>query len=284
MHTDRRDAVPRARLRRSGARTPVSVPTVDADAMRDLTRARDDPIGALKAATCRLHAFRLRLKSRDTGQAPWGPAPRRGRSAVVGATPAPPLVFQASVRAVHEPTARLPRLDHARHEPGHTGRLPPGVEARQALRGAPCPVAVTLVAERGDRTRGDHPRPLLRDGGLTPSADSSGARQRQGSLTQTGHPPARRARVDGAWASRDPAPVSRHLPRRRETRPTTGEEIHGKAPGRLCTRDRQLRARGPHAPHVVVAIARERIAWRWAMAQAVPVRPENAQLVLEPRS
>ena len=95
MHTDRRDAVPRARLRRSGDRTPVSVPTVDADAMRDLTRARDDPIGALKAATCRLKAFLLRPESRDTGRAPWGPAHLRWLSDVVGATPAPPLVFQA---------------------------------------------------------------------------------------------------------------------------------------------------------------------------------------------
>ena len=185
---------------------------------------------------------------------------------------------------MHEPTARLPRLDHARHEPVHTWRLQPVVEARQALRGVPCPVTGTLVAERGERTRVDHPRPLLRDVGLPPSAYSSGARRRQGSLTQTGHPQARRARVDGAGASRDPAHVNRHLQRRRETRPTAGQDIRWKAPVRLCTRDRQLRARGQHAHHVVVASARELLAWMWAMAKAVPVRPENAHIVLEQRS
>jgi hypothetical protein len=44
VHTDRRAAVQWARLLRSGARTRVSVPTVDDDAMRDLTRAREDAL------------------------------------------------------------------------------------------------------------------------------------------------------------------------------------------------------------------------------------------------
>jgi transposase len=95
VHTDRRDAVPRARLRRSGDLTPGYGPTVEDDAMRDLTRAREDPSGDLKAAQCRLKAFRLRHDRRYTGRATWGPAHRRWRSEVVCATPAPPIVFQA---------------------------------------------------------------------------------------------------------------------------------------------------------------------------------------------
>src|SRR5919109_353328 len=42
VKTDRRDAVQLARLTRSGALTPVDVPTVEDDAIRDPTRARDD--------------------------------------------------------------------------------------------------------------------------------------------------------------------------------------------------------------------------------------------------
>jgi transposase len=55
--TDRRHAVPLARLARSGALTPVYVPTVEDAAIRDLTRAREDAIGALKPANFRLKAF-----------------------------------------------------------------------------------------------------------------------------------------------------------------------------------------------------------------------------------
>jgi hypothetical protein len=42
VKTDRRDAGPRARLARAGDLTPVSVPKLDDDAMRDLTRAREE--------------------------------------------------------------------------------------------------------------------------------------------------------------------------------------------------------------------------------------------------
>jgi len=82
--------------------------------MRDLRRAREDVSRDLKAAKCRLHACLLRPDLRSTGRATWGPAPLRGRSAVVCPTPAPPIVFQADVRAVNEHTARLPRLEQAR--------------------------------------------------------------------------------------------------------------------------------------------------------------------------
>ena len=72
--TDRRDAVPWARRRRAGDRTPVAVPTVDDDARRARTRAREEASGALTAATCRLNAVWRRHASRSTGQATWGPA------------------------------------------------------------------------------------------------------------------------------------------------------------------------------------------------------------------
>ena len=69
VHTDRREAVPLARLRRSGARTPVEVPAGDDDASRELRRARDEAIGALQAAKRRRKAFWRRHDRRDPGRA-----------------------------------------------------------------------------------------------------------------------------------------------------------------------------------------------------------------------
>src|SRR5207244_742239 len=134
-----------------------------------------------------------------------------------------------------------------------------------------CTGAVTIVAELGDLTRVDTPRQLMHDLGLTPSEDSSGERRRQGGITTTGHMHARRALVEGAWAYRDPANVSRHLQRRLEKLPKGIQDIRWKAQVRLCTRYRQLGARGKHANHVVVAIARELAAVMWAIAQQVSV-------------
>jgi len=79
------------------------------------------------------------------------------------------------------------------------------------MRGVQFTVAVTRIAELGDLTRFEHPRPLLSYLGRTPSEYSSGERRRQGTITTAAHTSARRALIEGAWASRDPATVSRHL-------------------------------------------------------------------------
>jgi transposase len=47
--------------------------------------------------------------------------------------------------------------------------------------------------------------------GLMPSEYSSGVQRRQGAITKAGNTHARRVLVEGAWADRDPAKVSRHL-------------------------------------------------------------------------
>jgi transposase len=51
VNTDRRDAVQLARLMRSGDLTPVDVPAVEDDAIRDLSRAREDAIRDRKTAS-----------------------------------------------------------------------------------------------------------------------------------------------------------------------------------------------------------------------------------------
>ena len=69
---------------------------------------------------------------------------------------------------------------------------------------------MTLVAELGDLTRFEHPRQLMKYLGLIPSEYSSGERRRQGAITKAGNTHTRRAPVEGAWAYRYPAKVSRH--------------------------------------------------------------------------
>src|SRR6266511_945543 len=97
--TDRRDAVQLARLARSGDLTAVYVPKVEDEAIRDLTRAREDAISDLKDAKCRLKALLLRQDSRSVGRATWGPAHLRWLSEVGCPPPAQPIVCQEDVRA-----------------------------------------------------------------------------------------------------------------------------------------------------------------------------------------
>jgi transposase len=271
VKTDRRDATQLARLMRSGDLTAVDVPTVEDEAIRDLARAREEAIRDRQAAKHRVTAFRLRQDIRYAGRATWGPAQRRWLAEVVCPTPAPQIVFQEYVRAVAEHDARLQRLETALREQVQSWRLAPVVQALQAMRGVQFTVAVTLVAELGDLTRFENPRQLMSYLGLTPSAYSSGERRRQGTITTAGQTFARRALIEGAWAYRYPAKVSRHLHWRVDTVPQAIQPIGWTAQVRLCKRFRHLTARGKHANQVVVAIAREMAAFIWAIAREVPI-------------
>jgi transposase len=216
VKTNRRDAIKLARLMRSGDLPPVYVPKVEDEAIRDLSRAREDVIRDLKTAKFCLKAFLLRQDIRYTGRATWGPAHLRWCSEVGCPTPAQQIVFQEYIRAVTEHTERLQRLEQERKDQVQTWRLAPVVDALQALRGVQFTVAVTTVAELGDLTRFENPRQLRNYLGVTPSAYSTGERCRQGGITKTGNTHARRALIEGAWAPRYPAKVSRQLQLRLE--------------------------------------------------------------------
>lgn len=271
VKTDRRDAVQLARLRRSGDLSPVYIPSVEAEASRDVVRAREEVLKDLKAAKVRRKALLLRQDIRYEGRADWTAAHRRWLAHVVCPPPAQQIVFQEYVRAVTEHTERLQRLEAELQPLVQTWRWAPVVEAIQALRGIQFIAAVTLIAELGDLGRFDTPRQLLSYLGLVPSDHSRGERRRQGSLTKTGNSHARRVLVEGAWAYRYPAKVSRHLQLRLEKVPKAIQDISWKAQVRLCKRYRRLVARGKNVNQVVVAIAREMAALVWASAREVQV-------------
>jgi transposase len=271
VKTDRRDAVELARLLRSGDLTAVYVPTVDDEAIRDLCRARDAARLTLNNAKLRLKAFLLRLGRHYGGRADWNEAHRRYLAKVVCPTAAQQIVFQESVRAVDEQVDRVHRLEAELLERARAWRLYPVVQALQALRGVQFLVAITVVAELGDLARFDSSRQLGAFVGLIPSEDSSGPRRRLGAITKTGNGRARRALIEGAWAYRHPAKVSEHIQRRIDGVPKPIQDIGWKAQVRLCKRFRRLTARGKHPNVAVTAIARELIAFMWAIAKEVPI-------------
>lgn len=271
VKTDRRDAVTLARLLRSGDLTPVYVPSVEDEAIRDLCRARDAARVTQKDAKLRLKAFLLRQGLHYVGRADWNAAHRRYLAKVVCPTSAQQIVFHEAVRAVDEQVDRLARLEAELrdHVPGW--RFAPVVDALQALRGVQWLVALTVVAELGDLTRFDNPRQLAAYVGLIPSEYSSGSTRRQGGITKAGNGRARRALVEAAWAYRFPAKVSAHIQQRIDVLPKPLQDVGWKAQVRLCKRFRRLVARGKHPNVAVTAIARELLAFMWALAREVRV-------------
>jgi transposase len=261
-----------ARLLRAGDLTPVYVPTIEDEAIRDLCRARDATQVTLRAAKLRLKSFLLRLGLHYTGRANWSAAHRRYLASVACPTPTQQIVFQESVLAVDEQVERLRRIEQELLDLAPSWRLYPVVEALQALRGVAWIVALTVVAELGDLTRFDNPRQLAAFVGLTPSEHSSGAKRKLGAITKAGNSRARRVLIEGAWSYRFPAKVSAQIQTRMEGLPKTVQDIGWKAQVRLCKRFRRLQTRGKHANIVVTAIAREMLAFMWAIAREVPIK------------
>src|SRR5207244_12474959 len=99
VKTDRRDAVLLARLMRSGDLTSIYVPTLEDEAIRDVSRGREDAMRDLKATKYRLKAFLLRQDIRYEGRANWTAAHLCWLSDVVCPRPAQEHGRQEYVRA-----------------------------------------------------------------------------------------------------------------------------------------------------------------------------------------
>ena len=97
VKTDRRDAEMLARLHRAGELSAVYVPHPEDEAVRDLTRAREDAKEAQTRARHQLKAFLLRSGIRYAGKTAWTPAHVRWIAGIKLEQPVQQIVFQEYV-------------------------------------------------------------------------------------------------------------------------------------------------------------------------------------------
>ena len=269
IKNDRRDATMLARLHRAGELTAVYVPDARDEAMRDLSRAREDAVMVAKKAKQRLKAFLLRNRVVFAGRSQWSKAYFNWLADIAMPYPAQQVALQEYIDAVHQSLNRVERLTDQIRQLAPAWRLAPIVSALQAARGVSLVVAVTVLAELGDLSRFDKPSQLMAHLGLVPSEHSSGDSIKRGGITKTGNGHARKVLVEAAWSYRMQARVSRLLLKRQQGLPDQVCQIAWKAQLRLCARYRRLVAKGKVKQKVVTAIARELSAFLWAMAKQV---------------
>ena len=270
IKNDNRDAVMLARLHRAGDLTAVFVPDAQDEAMRDLSRAREDAVIVAKKAKQHLKAFLLRNSVVFNGRSQWSKAYFSWLADIAMPHPAQQVALQEYIDAVHESLHRVDRLTDQIRQMAAGWRLAPMVKALQAARGVSLIVAVTVLAELGDLSRFKKPSQLMAYLGLIPSEHSSGPNIKKGGITKTGNGHARKVLVEAAWAYRMQARVSRLLLKRQQGVPQQICRTAWKAQLRLCARFRRLTAKGKPKQKVVTAIARELSAFLWAIAKQVP--------------
>ncbi|BBW90497.1 MULTISPECIES: IS110 family transposase [unclassified Pseudoalteromonas] len=280
IKTDKRDALKLAKLLKSEDLTPIYVPEPEDEAVRDLSRAREVAMKDLKDAKYQLKALLLRNNINYKGTANWSQKHLRWLTELVLPHPAQHIVLQEFLHTITERISRLERLDNELTHHVHQWRYYPVVKAIQAMRGVRLLVATGVVAELGDLSRFDHPRKLMSYLGLVPSEHSSGGKRHIGAITKCGNGRARRLLVEGAHTYRYAANISTDMQKRQEGLPKDIIDIAWKAQIRLCKRYKKMIAKGKHYNLVVTAIAREMIAYIWAIAREVVLTPVNKKLRL----
>jgi transposase len=271
IKNDRRDAQMLARLYRAGELSSVYVPYIEDEAMRDLTRAREDAKHCERKAKQRLNAFLLRHGFMYSGKSKWSKAHFCWISDIKMTHPAQQITLEEYVLTLGECSQRVERLTQQIRELLPSWRLFSVVEALQTLRGVSLIIAATTVAELGDLKRFETPSCLMAYLGLVPSEHSSGESTKRGGITKTGNGHVRRLLVEAAWAYRFPARKSRCLLNRQKGLPSSICDISWKAQLRLCSRYRRMVAKNKTRQVVVTAIARELSAFMWAIVQEIPL-------------
>lgn len=271
VKTDRRDSLMLARLLRAGELTGIWIPDGMQEALRDLTRAREDMKHLQRQAKQQLLGFLLRHGvSGFTGKSNWTQAHFRWFETVKFEQPAQQIVFQEYVDTIIAGIKRVQGLDQHIERTAQASAVWPIIEALMALRGVSLLAAATVMAEVGDLTRFANASQLMAYLGLVPSESSSGPNKRRGGITKTGNSHVRRVLVEAAWTYRHPARKTATLQRRAEKTSDQVQEIAWKAQQRLCSRYWALDARGKLKVQACTAVARELAGFIWAIGQTMP--------------
>jgi transposase len=265
VKTDRRDAAQLAILYRSGALTPIHIPTDQEEAARDLLRCREDIKADLLRARHRLSKFLLRHGRRFTGtKKAWSKRHDSWLRAQTWPLAALDHTHRACLRTVDEALARLRSVEEDLRALLMLEPLRPRVTRLRCFRGMDDLTALTIAAEVGDPRRFPSAPRAMAFVGLVPSEHSSGTKQARGAITKTGNAHLRRVLVEAAWHYRHRPFVGAALRRRQQGAPAATIAHAWTAQQRLYRRYHRLRARGKPNQHVIIAIARELTGFVWA--------------------
>ena len=258
-----------ARLHRSAELVAVCIPDPSDEAVRDLTRAREDSVKAQRCARQQLMAMLLRLGKPYREGRGWTQKFLRYLADLQFEDAHHRIVFTEYRLAVQSAGERIERIEAGIRDAFDTWRWQPVVKALMCLRGVDFLTAMTIVAEIGDLRRLEHPRQLMSYLGLVPSEFSSGNQLPTGRTDphrkQSGAPRIDRGRLELSTSAKD-------QPRNRN--PARGQpvgliEIAWKAQVRLCHRFHKLRFRGMLPNKVCASIARELVGFVWDIARRI---------------
>jgi transposase len=268
VKTNRRDAQNLARLYRAGELTVIGVPDEKQEALRDLTRAREDVREDLTRRQHRLNRFLGRQGYQYADGEKWTQKHWQWVRKIRLENPIAESVLQESIRAVEQSKDQLKtyaaRIEESAGQPEYARK----VGRYATLRGIRTVTAMTILAEVWDMRRYATAPQFMGSTGLVSSEYSTGDRERRGKITKTGNAHLRRVLVEAAWHYRHRPLVSKTIRQRRKGQAEAVVSIAERADQRLNRKFRRLVDQYNKKPVIAaVAVARELAGFIWAIGQ-----------------
>lgn len=270
---DKHDAAQLARLHRAGELTAVRIPSEAEERVRDVVRCRE----TFQHETLKSRHYILKFLARR------GFVYRDGENWSLKH-----LAWLRALAAVSSPLARedalvfreylslfdykIGRRDELDREIVTLALLPAFATAvawLQCFRGFQLHAAMVLATEIVDWRRFERPTQLMAYLGLVSRENSSGPRERKGSITKAGNSHCRHVLVQAAWSYRHRPQVGTHLKARQQGQPAAVITHAWKAQHRLHKLYNHLAYR--KQPQIAaVAVARELVGFLWAVMRELP--------------
>lgn len=267
---DKRDASELARLYRAGELTPVRIPSEAEERVRDVVRCRETFQREILKSRHYILKFLARRGLVFREGTNWCTPHRRWlQHLTTEASPLAPadrLVFREYHALLEYKLQRRDELDREIERLAELPSIAPMVQRLQCFRGIALQGAMVLATEIVDWRRFRRPTQMAAYLGLVSREDSSGDRERKGSITKAGNSHCRHVLVQAAWSYHHRPAISDDLKRRQAGQPPAVIAHAWKAQHRLHQRYNHLAYR--KQPQIaVVAVARELVGFLWAAMQ-----------------
>lgn len=265
---DKYDAGQLARLYRAGELTVIRIPSEAEERVRDVVRCRE----TLQREVVKSRHYILKFLARRgfiyRDGTNWRQPHYTWLRQLAGVTSPlaseDRLVFGEYLALLEYKLSRRDALDRHIEELALRPAYATAVATLQCFRGLQVHSAMVLATELVDWRRFASPRQLMAYLGLVPREDSSGPRERRGSITKAGNTHCRHVLVQAAWAYRRHPKIGPALTARQHGQ-SAAVILHAwKAQQRLYTMYHRISLRrGPQI--AVVAVARELVGFLWAV-------------------
>jgi transposase len=276
IKTDRRDAKKLLNLFKAGLLTEVHAPDQQQESARELTRCRETAKENLKRIRHQLLKFLTRHGYIYSDGHHWTGKHINWLRNLDFDNLLLKDVFDSYLTEMQHCMQRLDSLDRDVERLAKSEEYGPIVSLCCCMYGIDILTAITIITEIFDFGRFGAPGELMSYLGLTPSENSSGQRERKGSITKTGNKRIRRLLVETSWHYRHPYKVTnKGLRKRRAGQPQWAIDLADRAGQRLRKRYWHLINHGKPPCKATVAVARELAGFLWALFKEYQLRMQT---------